>query len=377
MSENKENLYTRDGLLGLGIYELRDLGRDIGVPSPTTLKKEALVDMILSIIYGESPTRRVGKGRGRPVRAKEKPNKLFIDLIDKLEAPKCESTFIYGNSSEIAYSTDDLLTTKVASSCSPYINDCEKESEQSPLKQGVVCIEDGKYYVRKFKFIKSETDIEIPACVVKDYGLIENDVVQVLINLNDGTFIQLFKVNDHLAEKKAKFDEIIEVGGNKELYVEESKIVLGQSNIIYVPTVQDRSRIVDSVSKTLENMGYNTVKVCFDRNEAVKSENFGIAKSEIFASCIGDEFETMAMVETGIEKAVFYNMLGNKSVLIIDNLKWLLSVIETYPSTIYGNFVEKMVKTCKNSNVTLVCVTSHLSNETVKELSNYFENINM
>ena len=84
----------------------------------------------------------------------------------------------------------------------------------------------------------------------------------------------------------------------------------------------------------------------------------------------------MAMVETGIEKAVFFSMLGNKSVLVIDNLKWLLSVIETYPASLYGNFIEKMVKTCKNSNITLICVTSHLSNETIKELSNYFENIN-
>ena len=90
----ENNMFTRDDLLSQGIYELRKLGREVGVPSPTTLKKEQLVEAILAVIYGEKPKRNVGKGRGRPVREGNKPCKLFLNLIDEVKEPENLSTFV-------------------------------------------------------------------------------------------------------------------------------------------------------------------------------------------------------------------------------------------------------------------------------------------
>ena len=148
MSNDNLNLYTKDELLGLGIYELRDLGRDVGVPSPTTLKKEELVDKIIGIIYGDVPKRAVGKGRGRPVRAKDKPNRIFVDLIEKLETPKCNSSFVYGkeDDSYIKYNGNSLLSAMVAESQVGYVNDAETEGALT-LTSGVVCEVEGKIVV--------------------------------------------------------------------------------------------------------------------------------------------------------------------------------------------------------------------------------------
>ena len=56
MKETSKNnidttLYNEKSLYLLNIRELRDMGRKFGVPSPTTLKKQDLVEYILKIVY--------------------------------------------------------------------------------------------------------------------------------------------------------------------------------------------------------------------------------------------------------------------------------------------------------------------------------------
>jgi len=374
MNFNKEGLYTREDLLNLGIYELRDLGRDVGVHSPTTLKKEALVDNILSIIYGEIPKQVIGKTRGRPARKKEKPNNLFVDLIERVKEPDNNAYFM--GDEGYSYQLKDLLSTKVASFNSTYVNSAE-DNAGNFLRSGVLCEEGNNFYIRKLKFIKSDDDVEISKNIVKSYNLKENDRIEYLVDNEQQELLQVFKVNGEYATRINTKNSNLDEEAKGEFYVEQAKILLNKSNVIYASTVQDRERIVDCVCERLENLNYNTVKVCFDRNIAEKTENSGVIKAEIYSSCIGDEYETMMMAESGIDKAVFFSLLNKKSVLVIDNLAWLIKVINTYPKSIYGNFIEKMVKTCKNSNITLVCLSGHLSNETVKDLLGCFDNVNL
>jgi len=371
MDNNRNNLYTKEDLLNLGIYELRDLGRDVGVHSPTTLKKEELVNNILSIIYGETPKQVVGKGRGRPARKKEKPNKLFVELVENVEEPDLIN-IAYGNLEDEVYTIRDLINTKVASPLASYVNDGKQESN-SYLKSGVLCEEDGKFFIRKLKFIKSDNDCELNKQIVKDYKLKENDRIEYLIDNENKDRFQLFKINGEYinnVNKNAKVDD-----SKLDVYVEDVKISVGKSNVIYASTLEERERFVDSVCDWFDNVGYNTVKVCYDRNLKLEDKISSVIKAELFASCVGDEYETMALTEMGIDKAVFFAMLNNKSVLVIDNLGWLMKVINTYPASIYGNFIQKMIKTCKNANVTLVCLSGYLKNDEVQELSTFVDNI--
>ena len=55
---------TRKTIELMGIYELRTLARNVGVPSPTTLKRQQLIDAITEIMDGvkeASPIKRVGR----------------------------------------------------------------------------------------------------------------------------------------------------------------------------------------------------------------------------------------------------------------------------------------------------------------------------
>ena len=320
------------------------------------------------------PKQVVGKGRGRPARKKEKTNNLFVELIEKVQNPEDNNVY-YQADSDYDNSLKELLSTKVANSSSEYKNDASSFSD-SYIKSGVLCEEDGKFFVRKLKFIKAESDAEIPVYLVEEYKLKENDRIEYLVDNEKNELLQLFKINDEYVVKPNLQAEQTPDDENKEVVIEQTKIKIGKTNIVYAPTVQDRERMVDSVCDYFNERSYNTVKVCFDRNLSTKSDNLGVIKAEIFSSCIGDEFETMSMIDSGIDKAVFFSALNNKAVLVLDNLAWLLKVISTYPESIYGNFIEKMVKTCKNSNITLVCVSGHLKNDEVKELANYFDKIN-
>ena len=217
MKYNENSLYTKEDLLNLGIYELRDLGRDVGVQSPTSLKKEVLVDKIISIIYGEVPRQVVGKGRGRPARNKEKSTKLFTSLVEKVEEPILNKDIVY---SDYIYGDSNLLSTKVASKASPYV-DGGLELD-SLLKTGVVCIDDDKYFIRKLKFIKSSNDCEIPGKLFKEYGLKENDRIEYLIDNETQQLLQIFKVNGELPNRKRK-NNMLTLDDGKEVLINQLK----------------------------------------------------------------------------------------------------------------------------------------------------------
>lgn len=56
----------RNKLLRLGIFELRNMARDLGVRSPTTLTKEVMIEEMLQIIRGEADPYIPQSKRGRP-----------------------------------------------------------------------------------------------------------------------------------------------------------------------------------------------------------------------------------------------------------------------------------------------------------------------
>lgn len=60
------NIYTREALEKLGIYELRNVARQIGVYSPTLYKKGELINKVLSIISGEEERYVKVTKQGRP-----------------------------------------------------------------------------------------------------------------------------------------------------------------------------------------------------------------------------------------------------------------------------------------------------------------------
>ena len=63
--ENKDQELS-DFLKSMGIYELRELARQVGVESPTTKKRAELCEQILKINAGELSPNKINLSKGRP-----------------------------------------------------------------------------------------------------------------------------------------------------------------------------------------------------------------------------------------------------------------------------------------------------------------------
>lgn len=77
--------YTKEELNEFSLYSLRELGREIGVKAPSTLKKEQLIEQILSVLSGKiEPTFSM---RGRPKLKKNFSTQevtLLKEYLDKI-----------------------------------------------------------------------------------------------------------------------------------------------------------------------------------------------------------------------------------------------------------------------------------------------------
>ena len=60
--EKQKELMVRE----LGVFELRGLARELGIASPTTKKREELIDSILNIVKNGESIEHTGKRKGRP-----------------------------------------------------------------------------------------------------------------------------------------------------------------------------------------------------------------------------------------------------------------------------------------------------------------------
>lgn len=82
--------YSREALQNLGIYELRNVARQVGVYSPTKYKKEVLVDKILAIMQGQEQPYVKKTNQGRPAK-----QIAGIDEIMNIFVPKIEQKSVY------------------------------------------------------------------------------------------------------------------------------------------------------------------------------------------------------------------------------------------------------------------------------------------
>ena len=77
---------------GLGIYELRGVARALGVPSPTTKKRDYLIDSIMSLLKNDNVEVVQNVTKGRPFKKLESVdtilNLLGDNNIKEIELPK-------------------------------------------------------------------------------------------------------------------------------------------------------------------------------------------------------------------------------------------------------------------------------------------------
>ena len=88
-------VYTKEDLMALGVYELRSFAREVGVKAPTMLTKEEIANSVLSVLRGEEKPQRSAFGRpvkdsGKFVEALNLFKNTYLSMCDLLASEGTE-----------------------------------------------------------------------------------------------------------------------------------------------------------------------------------------------------------------------------------------------------------------------------------------------
>ena len=240
MEKNKNidtTLYSEESLDLLNIRELRDIGRKFGVPSPTTMKKQDLIEYILKIVYGEVAPTRSNYGR---------PNVRDFDMDSYVKKIKKNSNL-----------TDELLKYSLDNS---FIDDLKvaspKQNESENNIENRVFVRDGeKAYLKLYAFVDSEGDIEINNECVKNLKLEDYDVLEVKI---EGSMFKVITINGISAGSTLNSFEIC-----------GKTLKGGDKHIFYLSTKDEKFAIIDEFVKKCSSKGLN---LCIFSNKKYTGE---------------------------------------------------------------------------------------------------------
>jgi len=163
--------YTREQLYNLSIYEVRKIGQLEGVKSPTSLKKDELIDEIIAISSGE-------KERYIPTSKKGRPSKAFkeLDFLRNFEIEKEENKTSFFDSS--------------LSICSPNLEEqaiYKMATEPVGEMEGFVDIVSSGFGILREKLSLGDDFVFLTSSLIKENNIKRGDFIKVsVLKLGDG-----------------------------------------------------------------------------------------------------------------------------------------------------------------------------------------------
>lgn len=132
-------VYTKEELMALGVYELRSLAREVGVKAPTMLTKEEIANSVLSVLRGEEKPQR--SSFGRPVKNSSK----FVEALNLLKGQQLPQDETYRprnvlNHYSSVFSNDMIIPTLAEVSFRGYVK-LLKENTALVMSKGY-CVDD-------------------------------------------------------------------------------------------------------------------------------------------------------------------------------------------------------------------------------------------
>ena len=246
-------IFSEKSLNVLNIKDLRDIGLKIGVPAATTLKKQELIAYILKVVYGEIDAAK-RSSIGRPT-VREFDMDKYVKKIEKKSIASLDEV-LYSSSNEYGYAS------KVASPSAAYGGGEE-------IEQRIYIEEDGKCYLRKKSFVKSDDDLEIESVYASKYSLENFDVLELLL-VNDS--FKILTVNGIKVEDKFKDLEICGTrikGGSRQVFKFSTKEEI-DANILKLQMISEKtgSKIFVFSKNNYKSNNVSTITYSDDDNSA-------------------------------------------------------------------------------------------------------------
>jgi len=306
----------------LGIYELRALARALGVSSPTTKKRDFLVNAILELLETKKIDMTQKSNKGRPCKKLDSIDEI-LNLINSdtkiIELPK-------------SYNFEDILLF------AQEIPVFEYESKDEILKKGVLRIVKNVSY-----FIDSEENVVV---------FISNDMVSKF-QLKNGDFLEVkaYKINQNNQFNAKSITKINNVNSNKYksgeeislekqlpsklLDVGKKKILLGGKNnyILSDPIYLDSEiqEVLSTLDKPENNVVYLGVNVCEEEMMLLEQcENYTVFASKYGDANIGNSFNKIIDSINLAERTINRN---ENVIFIISDVVGIMNALDLYFSS--------------------------------------------
>ncbi len=234
------NEITKEYLEELSIHEIRTFAREVGVPHPTSLKKQEMIECIMDIRDGKLEPQKIKKA-GRPPKAS---STIVVPLQEGGQSATEEMPVIRVVSKKTGAATRPAFENKREASVrdrsfgqstdgsEQKANEQEQE-EKKPLvtfetRYGILeILPDGYGFLRANNFRNSAKDSYIPAQKIKKFGLRAGDYVKASCrSTSEGkppAVEDVLEVNGKKVEwafNRPRFDDLTPIFPNERLRLE-------------------------------------------------------------------------------------------------------------------------------------------------------------
>ena len=238
----------KEYLAKLDIGQLRAYGRYVGVPNPTEMNKEPLIETIVGVLVGKiKPVAR--SGRGAPV----KNNRVDAEILKKVAELKAQHLSRVGENEGIYFDATNN-DGKVVFVEDPKAKKLQDEFSR-PVYRGQLETRKGVTYLLPPS--GEETFDKIVVCVelIRQYELREGDVVTCYAKKQQGVFFatEILTVNEKLVidgHGRRRFDDVPVVKPTKKLFSGALNSVTDKYFSWLLPIAKGQRGIVWSTPKT-------------------------------------------------------------------------------------------------------------------------------
>lgn len=395
------NGYNLEYIQKLRIHELRDFARQMGIPSPTTMKKETLIEKLKPLMTKSNTST-----------PDEKSNMLEgLDFYILLTLPNSNiiNELIMKTSdnenNELSYESGDLSNTLVmkksalVNNGTPYahssndfigfnLNVCQNQASygnEITEMRGYLDIHPNGYgIVRKDGFFPTANDAYVTLALIKKYGLKKGDwvygkVKYILENKPRVMYDILSIDNGDKVNYNTNFDEVPYTKGNDTFYLDkfEMKITIGER--LYIKNMS----IADAVKLGFDLVDENGVDVKLINLKALPEEYFQSHQKMQIINCAFNKTESDAVdaMELIVERVKREFERNKSNVIIIYNFSELIRMYNVAMEGCYAfdkfnvkalNKLRNIMYTAKYAdakrNVTVICIDKLDVVEDVKTL---------
>ena len=322
----------------LSIFSLRELARRTGVSSPTSKKKQQLIDDILAINNGIKKPHIPKTKQGRPP-------KTFGYDVSNIFADKNQSAPAFSKSATLNQSGEEFKNITSA--------EVDGVVEIVSNNAGFVWVNNLQDYDCYF----------IPASVVEKFQVESGDKVIAKLNFeNDQIYVEGFVlingVSVNKKVQKTNYFDIEHVVSNEEFkfYKKEFlnlRIVKGQNAYLYGKDNNENTNYVIDLlnSCDVENKIYINVSIVEKNKHVLKT----IKNAELFVSKLTDKLETSKRIVTlAIERAIKLIEQGKDVLIVVDDVLSVAGVDS--PELPILKRLMSITKNAKKGSISIVAV---------------------